>query len=421
MNKPIYLYVTPFFPSPTSWRGAYCLDFVKALVRTGRYDVYVFMEGEGADYDFQDVRVHRFPVCRLPSNILPFLFDRYNVRSFLNHVAACGISLEDVAVCHANTANYGIYPLAIKSANPKCITLLHHHDLQSFGLSNGILCHCWPYNVLQYPLLRRMHERIDCHVFISEQARRSFLVVPDTSWTEYGYYKKQMRGLGFYRSPRIRHSIVLHNGVDTTLFTSDAKVAREGPFTIGCVGNFSVLKDQMGLLRAMKMVSEKVGESVSGGVVKCGSEDCVEKIKVVFVGSGSELAKCETYAKANVVDVEFRSEVRHEQLPDFYRSLDLFVLPSWFEGFGCVFTEAWACGVPFITCEGQGVCDLIPAEERNLWLCRQRDPMDLADKIIRYFKERPKQHLSGAVSIDELVSRFVRDIDRLSQTVVENC
>lgn len=397
--QPVYLYITPFFPSAESWRGAYCFDFVKSLMRTGRYDVHVFMEGDGQDYEILGIKVHRFPVKRLPSNVLPFLFSRSNGRSFLQKVAGCGISLDEVAVCHANTANYGIYPLAVKKANPKCLTLLHHHDLQSFGLNNGILCHCWPYNLIQFPRLRKMHEKIDCHVFISEQARRSFLAVPDTSWTQYGYYKKQMRGLGFYRSPKIKKSLVLHNGVDTSLFTPDTTVKAGRPFTVGCVGNVNSLKDQIGLLKALAIADKQLDDW-----------------RLKLLGSGNNESELRAFVASHgmVGKVEFLREVQHGQLPDFYRSLDLFVLPSWFEGFGCVFTEAWACGVPFITCEGQGACDLIPEGERNIWLCRQRDPEDLASKIIHYFKERPQQHLSGPIAIDELVSRFVADIDGLA-------
>ncbi len=397
-----YVYVTPFFPSPCSWRGAYCLDFVKALTRMGRYDVHVFMEGDGPDYEFQGVRVHRFSVRRLPSNILPFLFARHNVQSFMDKVVTCGIRLEDVAVCHANTANFGIYSLAMKKRNPNCLTLLHHHNLQSFGLNNGIFCHCWPYNVIQYPLLRRIHEKIDCHVFISEQARRSFLAVPDTSWTQYGYYKKQMRGLEFYRSPKIRQSIILHNGVDTMLFSPDTTVKMDRPFTIGCVGNFSALKDQMGLLKALDIVGGKLGDW-----------------RLKFLGSGSIEHEMRAFILSHGMEekVDFLREVGHERLPDFYRSLDLFVLPSWFEGFGCVFTEAWACGVPFITCEGQGIEDLILDDERELWLCRQRDPVDLAGKIVGYYEKRPRQNLAGPVAIPKIIADFVSRIGILCDVI----
>jgi len=110
------------------------------------------------------------------------------------------------------------------------------------------------------------------------------------------------------------------------------------------------------------------------------------------------------------INAEFRDEVRHEDLPDFYRGLDLFVLPSFFEGFGCVYTEAHSCGVPFIACEGQGIGEILPPEERGRWLCKPRDAGDLARKIRGYMENRWVQNLFEDQDIDKLVGTFV---DRL--------
>lgn len=413
MDKTIYFVVTPFFPTPTSWRGPFCYDFVKALQRTGKYRVLVFKEGDGSDYEIGGVKVYTFKAKRLPSNIFPFLFKRYNQRSFLrkvNEVLSSYYPLttnhyDSITVVHAHTANYGIYALAMKKANPKCKTLLHHHDPQSFGLNAGVLRHCWLYNMIQFPILRRMFETIDCHVFISEMVKRSFLAAPNTSWTKYDGYKKQMRWLP-YRPVGINDSIILHNGVDKSVFNevegcrSKVERRKSDSFVIGCVGNFVDWKDQMTLLRAVDSLKFKVQ-----GL----------KLKVVFVGSGETLEECKRFAGEKGIDAEFLTEMRHEQLPDFYRSLDLFVLPSYFEGFGCVFTEAHSCGVPFITCEGQGVDDLIPEEDRNKWLCKQQDPKDLAMKIGDYIccverGERVEQRLNEEQDIDKLVRRFVEEI-----------
>ena len=407
----LYIIATPFFPTPTSWRGAYCYDFVVALQRqlsegNSKRRVVVMKEGDGFDYEVGGVKVYTFKVRRLPSNIFPFLFKRHNQKSFLikikevlakHYALSAKHGLDLVEVCHCHTANYGIYAEAMKLVNLKCKTLLHHHDLQSFGLNNGALRHCWLYNMIQFPILRRMHEKIDTHVFISEAVRRSFLAAPDTSWTEYGEYKKQMRWLP-YRPVKIKGSIILHNGVDKSIFYSNHQSPTTNHcFTIGCVGNFSKLKGQDVLLRAVARLKDE------------GS-----RLKVKFVGTGETLESCKRFAEEKGIDAEFLTEMRHEELPDFYRSLDLFVLPSKFEGFGCVFTEAWACGVPFITCEGQGIEDLIPNEERCKWLCRTRDPEDLANKISNYMSHRWEHKLSGPIGINDLVSEFVRKIQDLS-------
>lgn len=360
--------------------------------------VEVFVPGAGADYEVDGIQVHRFSVKHLPSNILPFLFSRRNEKSFLHAVTKAGILGKDIVVCHGNTANFAIYPLAVKRLNPQCKTLLQHHDLASFGLNLGVLHKCALYNAWLFRKLRALHEQIDCHVFISEASRRSFLAAPDAGWTVYGDYKAQMRGPKAFgcRPARITESIVLHNGVDVGLFKRLAVGGERGEFEIGCVGNFERLKDQMTLLEAVEIVNRK--ECASGGV------------GVVFVGSGPERAKCEAYANERGLDVEFRDEVKHEELPHFYREVDLFVLPSYFEGFGCVYTEAWACGVPFIACEGSGVADLIAAEDRGKWLCKPQEPKDLATKIASYIENKWTQKLTNTIDIDELVKEFCKQL-----------
>lgn len=398
--KSTYLYITPFFPSPDSWRGAYCLDFVKALRKT-RPDVRieVFVAGDGDDYEIDGVKVWRFKERLLKGFVLPFLFRRRNERSFLAAVERAGVNLEDVAICHGNTARFAIYPLAVKRLNPKIKTLLHHHDLASFGLNLGVFHKCSLYNVFLFRQLRKLHEAIDCHVFISEASRRSFLAAPNASWTVYDDYKAQMCGPKLFgcRPVRIKDSIVLHNGVDVGLFKPLNTRNKRKDFVIGCVGNFGKLKDQMTLLKVVHII--KVITNYTKGT-----------IKVVFVGSGEMMADCKRFAVDNGIDAEFRKEVRHEDLPRFYQELDLFVLPSYFEGFGCVYTEAWSCGVPFIACEGQGIEDMIAPEDCDKWLCKPQDANDLAGKISAYMKNRYPQNLTAPVDIQTLVGNFCKDI-----------
>ena len=399
MKSAAYIVVTPFFPSPSNWRGSYCYDFVRALMRNGRYDVRVFLPGNTDDtYDVGGVHVTVFRVRHLPSAVFPFLFRRFNERSFLAAVQRAGIGIADIAVCHGHTAFCGIYPLAIKALNPNCLTLIHHHDLASFGLNLGRLRHCWPYNMLMFPVLRRMHEKMDCHVFVSEMSRNSFLSAPSAEWTVNADYRQQMRWLP-YRPPRIKKGLVFHNGVDTEKFHPKTNRAINDNFTIGCIGNYLELKGQMTLLKAVVQL---------------------HNVKVLLIGSGPMRAKCEAFAREHGIDAEFRNEVPHEQLREFYCSIDLFVLPSYFEGFGCVFTESYACGVPFITCEGQGIDDLVPEEERHFWLCKPMDADDLASKIEYFFKNRPTQHLKGEIAIQPLVDDFVRKIESLRCSEKEN-
>ena len=392
--------MTPFFPSQDDWRGAYCYDAVKSLMENGKYDVKVFTGKDRADYEYQGITVHTFKTCQLPSAIFPFLFAGKNQRSFIQAVMRAGIDLKNVAVCHGHTAFYGIYPLAVKKVNSNCLTLLHHHDLASFGLNMGGLRHCWLYNLIEFPILRKIHERIDCHVFISEASRRSFLAAPDTSWAIYDDYKKQMRWLP-YSGVKISRSIIMHNGVNTDIFKSNGSSAvanDDKPYdaTIGCIGNFTENKGQMTLLKAVRRL-RKLGINV----------------KVKFVGSGPKLEEHKQYVLKNDMQhcVSFMAEMRHEELPEFYRSLDLFVLPSYFEGFGCVFTEAWACGTPFITCKGQGMDDMIPDNECGTWLVEPKDDEQLANVIANWILNHPDQHLKSEIAIQPITNHFVEKLE----------
>lgn len=74
---------------------------------------------------------------------------------------------------------------------------------------------------------------------------------------------------------------------------------------------------------------------------------------VVFLicGKGSEQENLERQAHEDGLDsnVVFAGFVPDEELRDHYEQADLFALPSLYEGFGIVFVDALACGVPVVT------------------------------------------------------------------------
>lgn len=402
MIKPIYLYVTPFFPEPGRHYGSYGYDFVQALKRNSDYDVRVFVSGSGSDYDFEGCHIYRFKTISLPSSLFPFLFARYNTKSFVDAVKRAGIDIDDVSVCHGNTSTYSIYPLAIKKQNPRCLTILHHHDLDGFGLRLGKFRHFWIHKVINFFIVRRLFELMDLHVFISEASKKSTLLFPDTSWSWYGDYKRMGRGLGWLRAAHLRQSLVLWNGVDTSKFNTDGRVINNKltTFTIGCVSNFIEVKDQLGLVKAVDILCYRI-----------------PNLKLEFCGDNGYLGvlnPIRDYIRDRHLEhvISILPCVPHNQLPMVYRRWDLFVLPSFFEGFGCVYLESWACGTPFIGCSGQGIEDCILENERDLWLAMPLNVVDLVAKIDAYYHNRYSQHLSSNIDINHLVARYVRYLQK---------
>ena len=391
-KKPYYVLLTSFFPSSTSWRCAFGYDYARALQRQGSYQVVVIRPGI-EDYDYGGVRVSGFPVKPLRIPFAPsWLAYRANQRRFLSKLSSLGIGLTEIAVVEAYNADLGFYGWAVKERSPSVVLALHHHSLRSFGILDG----WWPVKAVNFLWMRKIHESQDVHLFISPLCERSFRAFPKTDWTTFAPYRGASRGLGPFRPPRIRHSCLIPNGVDRGVFNSSGRKRHPG-FVIGCVANFQPLKGHLTLLCALAMIKDKIGDW-----------------KLLLVGSGETRLACEAFVADNGLSgrVDFLAEMAHEDLPRFYRSLDLFVLPSVFEGFGCVYTEAFACGTPFIACtRDNGIADWVGEKEK--WLVPPGDVGALARCILSYFENRPEQRLCRPIEYEPYLRGYLKTLKAL--------
>lgn len=79
----------------------------------------------------------------------------------------------------------------------------------------------------------------------------------------------------------------------------------------------------------------------------------------LVVGDGSDRARLERLAKELKAPVRFWGRATDAELPHLYRASDLFVMPSRKEGFGYVFIEAMACGLPTVAGGVDGSVDAL--------------------------------------------------------------
>lgn len=401
-GKLLYICVTPFFPSPGNWRGAYVLDQIKAIQRNSNYEVVVFLTqplgSKEYTYEVDGVTVHAITPLLMPSYILNGMTEGLVGRMFVRTLKKLGIAPMNVAYVHCHTLNHSAFGFGVKRVNPNAKVMVQFHDLDPLTLRNGKWADKrWNRRYRARKSISAVN-RADLLICISEPVKDVLLSFPEPRKAEvYESAIRMYQDLDDMPKLEPKDIYVLNNGVDTSLFKANDDVDDDDDlFRIGCIANFQELKDHITLVRAFKLL---VGKGFTD-------------MRLSLLGTGETKSKIVEYLKENNLYglVEWPSEITHDRLPEYYRTLDIFVLPSVFEGFGCVYTEAYACGAPFIGVNNQGAAEVIAPKEKEKWLIKPHDHEQLAKLIERYYKERDKQKLCQEYDIDILIRDFLKYI-----------
>ena len=146
-----------------------------------------------------------------------------------------------------------------------------------------------------------------------------------------------------------RDVVFVGAGVDVDTFTPPPDGGHDVP-VVGCVSRFVPRKGQHRLLEAAARLDRPV--------------------EVLLVGKGRKEAELRSTARKLGVPVRFAVDVPWSDLPDLYRSMDVFCMPCksrWggleVEGLGLVFLEAAATGLPVLAGDSGGSPEtVIPGE-----------------------------------------------------------
>ncbi|MCD0486896.1 glycosyltransferase [Pedobacter sp. MC2016-14] len=385
MMKEKYVIITPFFPTDDDFVGPYIYDQVKAIQKTAQYELIVIkIVGNRAaiPYIYQGIFVNEISLVDLPSFILPGLFLQKNIKNLLSLMKMLtDNNLSTIKFIHGHVT----YPsglLAVLLAQKiGAKSIVQHHGFDVMGYTNGCFQQKW-LQKLNALWINKFHvpvlNKATWNVGVSKQTLSHLNQIP-------GYQPKK--------------ELVLYNGTDPLKFYPIAGLKDQNYFTIGCVGNFWAIKDQLSLLKALRILRSKSQKY-----------DC---IRLKLIGSGQMLNTCIAYVNENGLSsvVHFLPTLDHTQLNAFYNSLDLFVLPSYDEAFGCVYTEAYACGVPFIAVEGQGIAELVTFANSRHQLMKKEDIKGLADQIEYFFNHRDfRPELMHNIDIDFQIRNFMTSI-----------
>jgi phosphatidyl-myo-inositol dimannoside synthase len=122
----------------------------------------------------------------------------------------------------------------------------------------------------------------------------------------------------------------------------------------------------------------------------------------LIVGGGDEAEALR--ARAGELGVKERlvlaGFVAHEDLPEYYRLADVFVMPSAQEGFGLVFVEALACGCPVVAGNGDGASEAL-GQGRLGVLVDPKDTSAIARAVIDVLCGKAEPHLTDPGALRE--------------------
>ena len=120
-------------------------------------------------------------------------------------------------------------------------------------------------------------------------------------------------------------------------------------------------------------------------------------LQYVIVGDGPERDNLErmTVELGLAGRVLFTGQLPHEDVWSYFGACDIFVLPSWTEGFGIVYVEALSLGKPVVGCEGAGGPDDLRRFGECIELARPRDAGSLSAAIQRLLDDPERRRRLG--------------------------
>ena len=169
---------------------------------------------------------------------------------------------------------------------------------------------------------------------------------------------------------------------------------------VGCVSRFVERKGQDKLILALPEVLRRAPDAV-----------------LVLVGAGPYEATLRALADASPARgrIRFVGEVPDEDLPAAYAALDVFAMPcrtrNWgfdFEGFGIVYLEAGASGLPVVAGRSGGAPEAVVDGETGV-VVDGRDPGEIARAIAGLLEDPHRAKAMGVAGRARVEERFTWD------------
>lgn len=191
-----------------------------------------------------------------------------------------------------------------------------------------------------------------------------------------------------------QHILPIYNGVDTDLFKPlpKPKHTKDRP-TVIAVAQVFPLKDIETMIRSCNEVRKSIPDVQ---YIVYGSLD-VDKEYV---------EKCRALVQDLKLDDHFTFGGFHNQPNMIFNEGDISILTSISEGFPYTVIESMSCGRPVVATDVGGIKDAL---EGCGILCKPRDPIDIANGVIRLLQDTQLRLELGIKSRDKVLLNFTTD------------
>lgn len=179
-----------------------------------------------------------------------------------------------------------------------------------------------------------------------------------------------------YKRQGAKECVMIPNGVETTLFkpitsSEEQKVVCAKynlPQDAFIITNISRLEPKNGVEEEIDALALLVAEHPN--------------LLLVLIGDGSKRAELEAHAREKGIEkhVRFTGQIPYGDVGPLIAASDAFARTPRAEGFGIVFLEAMAAGIPVLATRTGGIPDFIEHGVTGL-LCEVRDPQAIAGEL----------------------------------------
>lgn len=201
---------------------------------------------------------------------------------------------------------------------------------------------------------------------------------------------------------------VIYNGIDIQPFDNLTQKENQKEFIIGNLGRLVEQKGQKYLIQLAEILKKKDID-----------------FKIIIGGDGDLKEKLKAMAKEKQVEkyIDFYGFV--EDIPQFMNRLDVFVLPSLWEGFGYVLAEAMATKLPVLAFNVSSNPELI-TNGQNGFLVEYQNVTVMAEKILLLQNDsglRKAMGEKGRRIVEEIFTRekTVANLEELLNELCPGC